>query len=96
MRNIALDLGSNCYSLGRPQKMKINNLIGKTNKISPYINIPLKFKVWDNITINGSLLIKDFVKYFKEEYNFDIDFLIKQLMNYLNKFFHLFMKIRNI
>ena len=37
MRNIALDLGSNWYSLGRPQKMKINNFIGKTNKISPYI-----------------------------------------------------------
>ena len=76
MRNIALDLGSNWYSLGRPQKMKINNFIGKSNKISPYINIPLKFTVWDNIIINGPLLIKDFVKYFKEEYNFDIDFLI--------------------
>ena len=60
----------------KTKKNENYNFIGKTNKFSPYTNITLKFTVWEHIIINGPLLIKDFVKYFKEEYNFDIDFLI--------------------
>ena len=76
MRNIAIDLGSNWYSLGRPQKMKINNSIEKTNKISSFINLPIKFTVWDNITVNGPILVRDLITNLKEVYNFKIDFLI--------------------
>ena len=76
MRNIAINLGVNWYSLGRPQKMTINNFNEKTNKISTFINIPLKFTVWDNININGPILVKDLITNMKEIYNFDIDFLI--------------------
>ena len=76
MRNIAINLGVNWYSLGRPQKMKINNFNEKANKISTFINIPLKFTVWDNININGPILVKDLITNMKEIYNIDIDFLI--------------------
>ena len=76
MRNIALNLGANWYSLGRPQKMKINDSIEKANKISSFINIPLKFTVWDNINVNGPILVKDLITNLKEVYNFNIDFLI--------------------
>ena len=76
MKNIALDLGANWYSLGRPQKMKINVSIEKINKISSFIDIPIKFTVWDYITIHGPILVKDLITNLKEIYNFNIDFLI--------------------
>ena len=69
-RNIGLDLATNWYSLGKPEKMNIyenKKIKGKLNLIS----IPLNHSIWDNIFIEGPLS-KQIINFFKNKYNINI------------------------
>jgi len=75
MRNIGLDLGNSWYSIGRPEEMNIYESMEKVNNNLNLINIPLKFSIWDTITIKGPIIIKELLRFFKDEYNFEIDYI---------------------
>ena len=77
MRNIGLDLGNSWYSIGRPEEMNIYESMQKDtiNNNQNLINIPFKFSIWDTIIIKGPILVRELLKIFKEEYNFEIDYI---------------------
>lgn len=77
MRNIGLDLGNSLYSIGRPEEMNIYESMQKDtiNNNQNLINIPFKFSIWDTIIIKGTILVRELLKIFKEEYNFEIDYI---------------------
>ena len=75
MRNIGLDLGNSWYSIGRPEEVKIYESIELKNKTNYNLDVPIKYSMWDVITIKGPLIAKDLIDIFKKEYNINIDFI---------------------
>lgn len=73
MRNIGLGLGTSWYSIGIPEKVQIYQSIEELNNSSNLIDIPKTFSIWDIKVINGSLLAKELIDFFKNKYNFCID-----------------------
>ena len=87
LRNCYFDLARNviCFENLRMNKyVKDGNDKLKENE-KKYKLVPDKFSVWDYIIINGSLSIKQFIDYIKQEYNVDINTIISNEKNLYEK-----------
>lgn len=87
LRNCYFDLARNviCFENLRMNKyVKDGNDKLKENE-KKYKLVPDKFSVWDYIIINGSLSIKQFIDYIKQEYNVDINTIISNQKNLYEK-----------
>ena len=75
MRNIGLDLGNSWYSIGKPEEKNVYESIEKINNKDNLIKIPLKFSIWDTISIQGPIICKNLLKILKDEYDIEIDYI---------------------
>ena len=80
-RSGAFNLGTSEFDLFIPEEKRFIKNIPKTKTSPEYKVIPKEFTVWDKIDIKGpNIKISSLIKYFKNNYNTDIDFI-----NYDNK-----------
>jgi ubiquitin-activating enzyme E1 len=74
MKNIAFDLASSKYFISYPESaIKLKNKISKSKE--KLVVIPDDCSVWDKIEIEGPLKVKEFIYYFKNKYNIEIEFI---------------------
>lgn len=80
-RSGAFNLGTSEFDLFIPEEKRFIKNIPKTKTSPEYKVIPKEFTAWDKIDIKGpNIKISTLIKYFKNNYNIDIDFI-----NYDNK-----------
>lgn len=82
MKNSGLYLGTNWYSTGILEEVKLYRCIKKINNNYNAIIIPEIFTIWDSIKIQGLLALRQIIEIFKNEYELEIDYI-----NSGNKFF---------
>ena len=82
MKNSGLYLGTNWYSTGNLEEVKLYRCIKKINNNYNAIIIPEIFTFWDSIKIQGLLALRQIIEIFKNEYELEIDYI-----NSGNKFF---------
>ena len=87
LRNCCFDLARNFICFESVRKSKYindgNDKLGANKK--KYKLIPEKFSFWDYITINGSMSIKQFIKFIKNEYNVDVTAISSNQKNLFEK-----------
>ena len=69
MRNIGLDLGTNWYSISKPEEVNIYKSMENISNKPILINVPIKFTIWDSIIINGPIISKNLINILKEYFD---------------------------
>ena len=87
LRNCYFDLARNviCFENVRMNKYVRDGNDNLEKDEKKYKLVPDQFSIWDYITINGSLSIRQFIEYIKKEYNVEIKSIISNQKNLYEK-----------